>query len=424
MPVIILVIYLNGSVALMVEEINQLYNEGFTYKEIGRKSETNINEYKKAAEAFDKAANLSFEYAKKYELESHERWGVEILALYYLFEKHECYSAGYYNIRDIDNALKHWEESIKHLRDAISLAKHALSKSESDKFNEKYTSHLNVWRYLLDVNVIKGDSIKAREAWDNERVVEAFDLYKIIVEKTKALYQHATIYVSEGKLPLVYKRIATGNLIGMMANISSAMAKLVYQKSGNLDDSSKAIPIEMGIKLVKHILESYRLATNAFDENPEWDQYLNGAQISMNNIEAFLKDNKDKWKILFIEFENDTEVINLMKKIDSKQYRKARDELIGDNKHAKLWSVGGFWLFVLLVIFSSLFMAAKVISSWWVLVMVIVLGEGVFVILGGLVLRSIGDVSEKGFLEMIKMSFEFQFKIIKNFKWKNDSSKK
>src|SRR5262249_50490811 len=158
------------------------------------------------------------------------------------------------------------------------------------------------WRYFrrhLHVQILAND---ARALRDSSQFIEALDIYRQM-----ARYQLDYLETEEfANIFPQYQRVAIGNYIGTMSNISSAMAEAILEKTkvpagGNVSE----IPFDLLTKLVRHTLDAYRRANQAFDQNPEWDQYRAVAAQCLRNIETFLKENPSARLPLSIVFRDD-----------------------------------------------------------------------------------------------------------------------
>ncbi len=392
----------------LLDKGNVTYNEACKLKDIARKAKENYTVYLQAAEQFSKASDIykdittllsTSENAKNYIQTIQE---CEVFSEYYLYEKEQCLMAYKYEERDIDNAKEHYTNNQRHLKDAISL----LSRMKRD---DRLERQLKVWTFFEKSNVPFYYSILAREAWDEDNVVEALDYYREAWEKSKQVKEIAIDLVDMGVFDPVYKRISIGNFIGMAANISASLSKLIYEKYRNNLTSN------MAIELLTLFLDGYYQSSEAYRMNPEWDDYKKGSEVVYNNICNFLSENKKNWKDIYIEFQEEKRLLNIMKKLDIKHYNEIKEEIdIEKNKILKLWGVGSFWLVTFLIVFGGIAVLSCNLK-WYALLLVLCFGQVALTVIGALILRTIDGLSEQNFIKLVQLAFQYQFKFTKAF---------
>ena len=147
-----------------------------------------------------------------------------------------------------------------------------------------------------------------------------------------------------------YKRIAIGNYLGMMANTSSTLARIYFGKSKG--KKVKEISENDALELLKHMLEASKIAKIAYEENPEWEQYSEGARQMDKMAEEFLLKNPDIWLPMIVHFESNLYILNFMKNVDYKMFKKVENSInTPPNKISKLWSIASLWIVIFLIIF-------------------------------------------------------------------------
>ena len=91
------------------------------------------------------------------------------------------------------------------------------------------------------------------------------------------------------------------------------------------------------------------------------------------------------------------------------------------NKATKLWAIGSFWFFALSIVTAVILLIIKQGGGLLTTILVIVAIEVILTIIGVFTLRSTGDLSEEGFIELMSLAFKAQFQFIKLFKGADDT---
>ena len=133
-------------------------------------------------------------------------------------------------------------------------------------------------------------------------------------------------------------RIALGNYVGAMANCSAAMVKHHLTIAGAPQvEGGEAIPVDLACDILRHMLQAYRLGMAAFEANPEWAQYREGALLCKRNIESYLNENKAAWRTLFAQFLDQPEFLKIMATVDLSLFTSLTSVQTGSS------SSGGEW---------------------------------------------------------------------------------
>lgn len=290
-------------------EIQQLFSEGVRLKEIGRKSVNDIDRYLEAALLFGRAAQMSLKVADEEGTDEEDRVQHLIFAHYYSYEEHNSLGGYYYEKRQTRDSAEHLKRAAAEVDQAIALIEN-LKPSLSEKTAAHLRSFLPDWRHCRRHTHVQILATEARALWDSSQFIEALDMYREM-----ARYQRQYLSSDEfAEISPRCQRVAKGNYIGMMMNASSAMAAAILQKTKvGGDDSVSEIPFDLLTKLVRHTLDAYRLANEAFDQNPEWDQYRSVAGQCLHNIRNFLQDNPAARLPLSIAFQDDPDFMKMLK---------------------------------------------------------------------------------------------------------------
>lgn len=402
-------IYLGGELLNKTIEINDIFKTACTLKDEARISPANNKKYHEAADLFNKAGKLTRDWSDKQTANDLKIYGIA-LSSYYFYEYCDCLASFHYECRKIDLTIKHLDEGEEWLNTALN----SISSAEKQKsFDSKCLSHLleskETWEYYKESDAVFRNVALARDRYDNNQYLEALDLYKEAAKKAESLAESLQVKTIPSSLKL--KRISNGNYIGMMVNVSYMFINILKEKlyQNSINDNNYTYLLEK--QLLAHLLKAYDFSKTAFEENPEIDQYSAASSSLLNNIKVFLTENKKLWRDIYIDFEKDDVVKQMMKKIDNKAFKKVEKDLILDNKAIKLWTMGSFFILLFVIIISLLCFIANIINSLWVFITIIFATEVFLLLIGGLLARSLGDLTEKGFLDLIKIAFANQFKL-------------
>jgi tetratricopeptide (TPR) repeat protein len=291
------------------KEILELFDEAARLKEIARKSADSIDSYLQAAPLLKRASLLSMQEAEKKETEPDDRLQHLVFGYYYSYEEQYCLGGYYYEKHDTARAIKHIKLAAEELSRGVALIKDS-PPSLADKTKKHLASFLPNWQHFLRHLDMKILANQARAAWDSARFIEALDIYRKMASQEREFI--GSIEFKE--VAAQYQRIAVGNYIGTMVNVSSAMAAAILERTKVAgEDGVSEIPFDLLIKLVEYTLDAYRLGHQAFDQNPEWDQYRAVANQCSRNIQNFLKDNPSARVHLSIAFEDDPDFVKILR---------------------------------------------------------------------------------------------------------------
>lgn len=399
-----------------ISQIDRIFLEGCALKDRAIVSLGDLELYLEAACRFEQAAQIAHAAASEDARDPENSDYLGCLFAYYEYEKHYCLSAYEYEKRNADAARDHVQNGLRALDDAIQ-------RSQSSAFGpemiQKMQPHVTMWKYFRISHEAQKYAIDARSHWDAGRYIQAVDAYRSAVP----LEQRASEFASANNLGQRYIRIARGNVIGMTANASQALAMHTL-KQGDSDASQKGVALskDRAFLLIRFGLDAIEQGKAAYMMNPEWTQYREAAEQCRSNIEQFLKENRKEWVPLYIEFEGDDGLHRIMKNADLNWYKEVVQMVkIPNNKTVKLWAVGSFWLLALAIVTGVVLLIMKQGAGFWTTIIVIVGIEVILTIIGALTLRSTGDVSEGGFISLMSLAFRTQFLVTKLFKTKDSS---
>ncbi|MCK4663871.1 MAG: hypothetical protein KAT68_13465 [Bacteroidales bacterium] len=383
-----------------LDKANKIFRKAHELKETARKDKSKFEYHKLASEKFFEASEAYDEIIKKGSSKN-SNIILKLYSIYYLYEGNKCLCDYYYELRDNEKALIYAEKSTKLLENLLS---------ESKKYAGTYSEieeQLKVWIVYDIINHCRIHSIQGRKRFDESNFVEALDFYKLAVTKYDKAIDQISKKTFEENLDPVYLRIARGNRFGMNGNIYACYSKIILNHKINMISQNDIDSLK--IDFFSYLLSAYINGKIAYKENPEWEEYKKIELTYKKNVNTFLKENKKLWLKILNKFENKEDYVELMKNIDNKLYKKLNPL---DNKPFKIWSVGGFFLLAFVIIFSLIYVTISKLNFFYA-ILLITASEIILIIIGGLILKSLGELSEKGFLSLIKIAFENQFKIIK-----------
>jgi ElaB/YqjD/DUF883 family membrane-anchored ribosome-binding protein len=295
------------------DEIKNEISKGFELKDIASKSTEKLDLYFEAAKYFKKDALLSAKAAEDASNSLDSRIESKIFTHYYSGEANICLGIYYYQKHETGTAKTYYKKSLNELSRALKLLHKLLPRvsSENKDYFKKLLSILKYTQYTCTADLLASD---ARAAWDKGCLMEAFDLYKEIINR----YHKILEYARSKKLGPVYERVAVSNYRGVVANVTKILERvLIRSKVARVEGSSDPfLPIEDAVELIHLALESSRHSRRAYRNNPEREEHSEDARRANRDIQNCFQNNKSFWLRFYIEFENEPEILTLMKMID------------------------------------------------------------------------------------------------------------
>jgi hypothetical protein len=385
------------------DELNQRYLRAGELERLARQSPDNIEAAFQAATEFGEVARISSELENETGQTSEESAIEHALTLYYHAQRHKSLSWYWYEKRQTEPGLAEAEQYEHFLSEAIQCAEGCLE-TAGQSARVFLQRQLDDWKVSLLAGKAHRSSLLARKAWDSDDAVSALDYYRQTVQEC----QNVIASMGTHRVDPAVERIVRGNSFAMMANAAQAMFTIVSDRFFAGGDRA-IIPPDEAMRLLGYLFQAYQFGRLAADHNPEWHQINIASTQCRRNIEQLLDANKDRCLELYCEFENQPEFLTIMRHVDLKAYRMAEEgRMMEQNKAIKLWSIGGFWLFAFVVVGAVIIVLTNLVGFWLALVGVVGI-ETVFLILIGVILRSIGDLSEKNFLQLLGLAVKFQF---------------
>ena len=385
----------------LILKINDLFNKGHETKDIARKSDDNLELYKTAATFYSEAAT-TLETVIQQTDSSKINFLTRSKALkeYYLFESLECsYAYEYKNFR-FDEATKLAKEGKLHIDTAIKIIddNFANLNEEAKTFLAEMKSNWTLCQLTIPIRIIEPS---AKSAINKKDFVTAMDTYREMNRLQDAVFN----YVNNSQtLKEVYKRIENGNYYSSKASIANSIAGIYLQNKKE--------------DFQKDILEQFLIALEnikkAQDINPEWNKFKEGVDTTTKNIKLILQDTKSDWDKFYFNFENNQQLKTIMKETNVKKFnelelKRKLDETA--NKGKKLLLYGGFWLSAFLIIFASVVSLFLLKINWTIIILIVLLVQLLYAMIAATVLRNLGDLSEKGLLEIYKLTLKLNFNL-------------
>jgi len=385
----------------LIQKINDLFNKGHETKDIARKSDDNLELYKTAATFYSDAAKTLETVIQQID-SSKINFLTRSKALkeYYLFEFLECsYAYEYKNFR-FDEATRLAREGKLHIDTAIKIIddNFANLNEEAKTFLAEMKSNWTLCQLTIPIRIIEPS---AKSAINKKDFVTAMDNYREMNRLQDAVFN----YVNNSQtLKEVYKRIENGNYYSSKASIANSIAGIYLQnKKGDFQ---------------KDILEQFLIALEnikkAQDINPEWNKFKEGADTTIKNIKLILQDTKSDWDKFYFNFENNQQLKAIMKETNVKKFNELELKRKLDkteNKGKKLLLYGGFWLSAFLIIFASVVSLFLLKINWTIIILIVLLVQLLYAMIAATVLRNLGDLSEKGLLEIYKLTLKLNFNL-------------
>lgn len=309
-----------------LSQLNELFRAATTLKDDGRKSPEQVDANRQASEKYRQAAVLAHDLLDDPELDADKKAQLEVFTPYYDYEAQRTLVAWHYERHETAEAETCLKKAGVHLEEHICQLEAKLADAEGD-LAKHFSDSLAKARFFQQSDELAIGSIKARAAWDRGDFIAALDEYRSLVPKCMALVKH-----SEELDEPSYYRVSLGNLLGLMANVSGALAKHTAEHHG----VPGIIPPDVAFSLVRHTLDSYRAGIAAFEANPEWTQYRDLALLCRQHVEQILKDNRSGWSAMYADLRDDPDLTKIMAGIDPRALKALeRGEPVPDDSKAE-----------------------------------------------------------------------------------------
>lgn len=379
----------------------QLFEEGLQFKQKALGDHAHIDKLNEAVMKFDAAVSEQ-ENKLLTVLGEIDRQFIMAHKEHCLFEKETCLSLFDAINSGFSKAIVHNEQSKKHINNAIKL----LTKFKNEKhLTEEHIvlidNDLVTWKFFLEEANCKHYYLKYEQAIQKQDSGSALDNIRLAIKKLSSLKE----YVEEHSeiIGIQFLRIVKGNILAMCSNEFVNLMDILQKNKSSLSETKI-------IQMIGSLWEAYNLSKFALKENPEGQYYVEVTDMQKARLKDLLKSFRNDWKTIYIEFEDQKEFLKIMKNIDTKKYNQLQAELyIKNNMGVKLWTVGSFMLLALVVIGSLLVLMANNIKNVWLVIPIFVTMQAAFIIVNSFILKSIDNLSEIGFIQLIQLAFKFQF---------------
>jgi hypothetical protein len=376
-----------------IDIINEHRKNGMKFKDIARKGDEFIDDFKKASDSFFSASNKANELLNitdKKNINFIIR--TKALANYYTYEAFECLYAYEYKNGFYEKALENAKKARESVENAIQIVDDNLEKlnGETSKYLIEQQRNWKLSQLTVQLRELEPIGQKAMKDAD---YVTALDSYK----QMEILQEKAHKYVEESDLPEVFKRTERGNYFANKASTAMTYAGIYTKKSDKNN---------YNVDIIKQFLIALVNIKKAQENNPEQDRYKEGSEATINNIKNILLKNKDCWFDYLNQLDNDNDLIKLMKETDNDLYKmeSAKSE-IENNKLKQLILTFSFYFSAFIILGYLFYQIALSEISWYRFLILIVALPVFFTIIGAFALRSTDSLKEENFLELMRLAF-------------------
>ncbi|MDP2173247.1 MAG: hypothetical protein Q8J62_05690 [Candidatus Cloacimonadaceae bacterium] len=359
--------------------------------------------YKSAADLFRKAADEQLVLIRLMgETQGRLLPVLEANSHYYKYESSKCMNKYLIYSGDFLGAINEAEKAIEEIGEAcVIIEKHRqyTSKDVQDYFIGVYPD----WNLSRIESPILLHETKAKQAMVNGNFINALDEYRAI----DTVMEDACDYLTKENIDQRTRRILLGNYYAMKANVANSTVGVMKS-----NESETVVLQILGL-----LLDSLSKLYHAYEANPEWEEYPQWIDITKKNLNLVLNKYSDGWFDFITHYEDDAELfkilkshmkeINAMKYNDVERLSKAKSM----SKEKKTLFYGTFWLMLFIIVFSGLYLLANSVSFAY-FVMLIISGPVIAVIVSALILRSVGDLSEENFIQLIKLTIKLNFSFL------------
>lgn len=397
-----------------IDECKNFFNEASKLRDIARTSSNKHEYYKKSALKFDEYINFIVRTficvdSDKIEL-------IRMMKEQGEYERDFCFFMYYLESSDYVNAKEYLPKAFAHIKNAIAcIEKYESSVVVTDCRGLRHDKKR--WTFYLKQFDLYSNELKSHESLSQRDYGNAIDYCKLAIDSVKNLLLIIDDYTDV--LEPEYIRFVNSLYFTWLSNYSKT---LYYAISTLYSDDEKHISEEMFLKSLKELWNSYLLSEKAFIENPIYEQNKDELEDINSRLKDALLNNTGHWHNIYIYFNDDKEFLKFMKKLDSKLYNNVENNMkLSGNKSFKLWSIGSFFVFLFVFVIGGITLTAKILSSFWILLISLVFCEIILVIIGGFVLRVTGDLSEVGLLKIFTIAFKNQFAFLKTANKKDEN---
>ncbi|MCE5278210.1 MAG: hypothetical protein ABFD92_11970 [Planctomycetaceae bacterium] len=386
----------------LLQEIDDHYRKGLALEKEARQSKATVQYALDAAKEFLAASQLSAKAANDTALPAEKRAICSVLHLYYQAAYNKSASWYHYETKNFPEARTFAGEQGQAIASAIMTAKEHVAKvSEQQKaFLQKMIEQWQGEELALAVQVA---SINARDAWENDRTIDSLDYYRQTIGAGEQALQYFQTHMTD--LPSI--RVMQGNIFAMMANAAQVQAKLIFDEAKRKRVPMSELPMRRLRDLMQALLRTLDIGNQAVIANPEWLQYRDAADQARDNIEHLLRDNLSRWLDIYLAFEDNQELRTIMRTTDIRKYKEVEAiRKIEVNSVGQLWAKGSFFLLVFLTTVVTVYLFA---TMGFKIALLAVLGIPIiFLVVSAVMLRTIGELSEAGFIETLRIALKFQ----------------
>lgn len=380
-----------------IDKINTLYEEGCREKDVARKDDQFTSHFENASFKFQEAADLLIQL-----IESCDDTKINFCIRgkaqynYYSYEANECLYAFKYKQDLFEDALEFASKAKEHIIASINIIEKAtdLNEETRDFLNGKLPNY-KLCQLTVELRLIEPEGQQAMRSKD---YIVALDKYNELGRLQEKVHD----YVINSQLPEVYKRTEKGNYYGSMASVNMSIAGVYIKKKTESDYT---------IDILKHFLKALDFVQKAQEYNPEQLRYKEGIEKTKKNISKILIEHKSSWFDFLTEFENDQNLIKLMKQNDIELFKKQNAKFELEQSKVKLLLLTfSFYLSGFLALGYFLWQIALSEISWFRFGLIVIALPVFFTIVGAFALKTTNNLKEENFMSLIKLAFQMNLK--------------
>lgn len=393
----------SDEVNISIKLSNGYFQRASDFLDEARVSNKNNELYKSAADLFRKAADEQLVLIRLMgETQGRLLPVLEANSHYYKYESSKCMNKYLIDKGKYSIALEEAEKAKKEIEDACNVIdrnRNITDKSVQDYFQGVHTD----WNLTRIESPILCHETKAKKAMVNQDFITALDEYRAIDRIMVEAYDYAKTENIDQRT----RRILLGNYYAMKANVANSMVGVMKS-----NESETVVLQILGL-----LLDSLRKMYQAFEANPEWEEYPQWIEITKKNLNLVLKNYIELWYGFIIRYETDVELYKIlkfhMKEINTMKYNDVERQSVmtSMSKEKKTLFYGVFWLTLIVIVFGGLYLLSKSVS-WGYFITLIVAGPVIVIIPAALILRSVGDLSEENFIQLIKLTIKLNFSFL------------
>lgn len=298
------------------KKINVLAEEADYLNNLAKSDIKNYKYFKQAAEKYKELADTCEEYISLAE-QTNSSKSILILKANMYHEKYDCdisYGLYYKLSYDFQKATSAFQNAARHITKANFYIEKVLEEKLTP--NEKYAAEYdyNVW--ALDSLLIKANQLdnECNIAQENRDYATAYDKTKELIDLSQEIY--TTTLTKKQYFSYEDQRRYHAQVEVMQANlfsINNMQSREDFNISHNRNDF---------IDMILYLTKSHEYTVKAIHINNFWSDYKTVRDNIYNNLRFLIKQRKNLWLSILEKSSYDSLIVEIMKDIDSKYYKK------------------------------------------------------------------------------------------------------